>query len=98
MTIPIAARRADVWHCFEDFEALPRKVRVFDEHVERTGRDPASITRAANLSISEPWDDVIARAEDLRVMGFGYLVASWPPEGRDLLDGFARTVLPRLTG
>jgi F420-dependent oxidoreductase-like protein len=96
--IPIAARRADVWHCFEDFEVLPRKVRVFEEHVERAGRDPASIVRAANLSISEPWDDVIARAEALRGLGFGYLVVPWPSEGRERLDGFVRTVLPRLTG
>jgi F420-dependent oxidoreductase-like protein len=96
--IPIAARRADVWHCFEDFGVLPRKVRVFEEHVERAGRDPASIGRATNLSISEPWEDVIARAEALRELGFGYLVVSWPSEGVDRLDGFVRTVLPRLTG
>lgn len=97
VTIPIAARHADVWHCFEDFDVLPRKVRVFDEHVERAGRDPSSIARAANLSIAEPWDEVIARAEDLRGMGFGYLVVSWPPEGMDRLDAFVRTVVPNLT-
>ena len=96
--IPIAARRADVWHCFDDLEVLPRKVRVFDEHIERAGRDPAAIMRAANLPISDRWDDVLARAEALRGLGFGYLVVSWPPEGKDRLDGFVRTVLPRITG
>jgi alkanesulfonate monooxygenase SsuD/methylene tetrahydromethanopterin reductase-like flavin-dependent oxidoreductase (luciferase family) len=95
--IPIAARHADVWHCFEDFEALPRKVRVFEEHVERAGRDPASILRAANLSIAEPWEDVVARAEALDDLGFSYLVVAWPHEGRDRLDGFVETVMPQLT-
>jgi F420-dependent oxidoreductase-like protein len=98
VTIPIAARSADVWHCFEDFDVLARKVRVFDEHVERAGRDPASILRAANLSVSGPWEEVIARAEALAALGFGYLVVAWPPEGRDRLDGFVRTALPRLSG
>lgn len=94
--IPIAARQADVWHCFEDFEVLPRKVRVFEEHAERAGRDPASIGRAANLSIAEPWDEVAARAEALRELGFSYLIVFWPDEGSDRLDGFVQNVLPRL--
>ena len=96
--LPRAQRLADVWHCFEDFEALPRKVRVFDEHAARAGRDPASILRAANLSITEPWDEVLARGEALRELGFGYLVVFWPNEGRRRLDGFVRSVLPRLGG
>jgi F420-dependent oxidoreductase-like protein len=98
LMIPIAARLADVWHCFEDFEVLPRKVRVFDDHAARAGRDPASILRAANLSIAEPWDEVLARGEALRELGFGYLVVFWPNEGRRRLDGFVRSVLPRLSG
>jgi F420-dependent oxidoreductase-like protein len=96
--IPLAARHADVWHCFEDLDVLPRKVRVFDEHAERAGRDPASIVRAANLPIAGASTDVIARAETLRDLGFRYLVVSWPAEGRDRLDGFVRDVVPRLTG
>ncbi len=95
--IPLAARHADVWHCFEDFEVLPRKVRLFEENAERAGRDPASIVRAANLSIAEPWDEVTAQAEALRELGFSYLVVFWPSEGTERLDGFVRTVLPRLT-
>jgi alkanesulfonate monooxygenase SsuD/methylene tetrahydromethanopterin reductase-like flavin-dependent oxidoreductase (luciferase family) len=95
--IPMAARHADVWHCFADFDALPRKVAIFEEYVERVGRDPASILRAANLSIADPWDEVIERAGALRDLGFGYLVVFWPSEGRDRLDEFVRTTLPRLT-
>ena len=96
--IPIAARLADVWHSFDDIETLPRKVRVFDEHAERAGRDPASIVRAANLSVGDSSSNVMEQAETLRELGFSYLVVSWPPEGRDRLDGFVRTELPRLTG
>jgi F420-dependent oxidoreductase-like protein len=98
VTIPIAARHADVWHCFEDFDVLPRKVRVFEEQAKRAGRDPASIVRATNLSIGERWDDVTARAEALRELGFSYLVVPWPSGGRDRLDGFVQRVMPRLTG
>jgi len=54
-TIPIAARHADVWHCFGSVEALRRKASVLDENARRAGRDPSAIERASDLSISEPW-------------------------------------------
>jgi alkanesulfonate monooxygenase SsuD/methylene tetrahydromethanopterin reductase-like flavin-dependent oxidoreductase (luciferase family) len=98
LTIPVAARQADVWHAFDSFEALPRKARILEEHAERAGRDPSSIARATNLSISEPWKEVIERAEALRELGFAYLVVRWPDEGRRRLDGFVQKVLPGLTG
>ena len=34
---------------------LPRAVRAVDELATTAGRDPASITRASSLSLSEPW-------------------------------------------
>lgn len=95
LTIPIAARRADVWHSFDPFEVLPRKIRVFEEHAEKAGRDPSSIVRAANLSISETWGEVTDRAEALRELGFTYLVVAWPAEGERRLDGFVQSVMPR---
>ncbi len=98
LTIPVAARRADVWHSFDAFEDLPRKIRILEEHAERAGRDPSSIARAANLSISEPWDEVAERAEALRDLGFTYLVVAWPDEGQRRLDGFVRSVMPAFTG
>lgn len=97
-TIPIAARRADVWHCFSPFEELPRKARVLDEHAERAGRDPASITRATNLSISESWAEVSERADALRELGFAYLVVPWPRVGRRRIDHFVGRVMPALAG
>jgi alkanesulfonate monooxygenase SsuD/methylene tetrahydromethanopterin reductase-like flavin-dependent oxidoreductase (luciferase family) len=74
VTIPIAARQADVWHCFSPLEELPAKIRVLEEHARQAGRDPAAIGRATNLSISEPWNEVRERGEALRDLGFGCLV------------------------
>ncbi len=95
LTIPIAARHADVWHAFDAFEDLPRKISVLEEHAERAGRDPSSIARATNLSIAEPWGEVIERAEALSGLGFTYLVIAWPDEDRPRLDGFVERVMPR---
>ena len=97
LMIPLAARVADVWHCFEELEDLPRKIRIFEEHAELAERDPASILRAANLSIDGPLDDIVDRSESLRALGFGYLVVPWPSGGRETVDRFVREALPRLT-
>lgn len=98
LTIPIAARQADVWHSFDPFEELSRKIHILEDHAEKAGRDPSSIVRAANLPISEPWREVTERAEDLRDLGFTYLVVAWPYEGQRRLDGFVRSVMPGLGG
>jgi F420-dependent oxidoreductase-like protein len=94
--IPIAARLADVWHADDSIEALRRKSAVLDRHAQGAGRDPATIGRASNLSLSEPWDDVRRRAESLQGLGFDYLVAEWPSEGRGRLEEFIQDVLPDL--
>jgi alkanesulfonate monooxygenase SsuD/methylene tetrahydromethanopterin reductase-like flavin-dependent oxidoreductase (luciferase family) len=94
--IPLAARLADVWHCFEPLEALRGKVRVFDEHAERAGREPSSIGRATSISINDPWDEVADRAEAIRSLGFDYLVIEWPVEGRPRLESFVQQVMPSL--
>jgi F420-dependent oxidoreductase-like protein len=96
MTIPIAARLADAWHCFSPVEELPHKVRVFDRHAGEAGRDPSSILKATSVSISEPWDEVTRLAGHLRDLGFGYLVVPWPGEGRERVEEFARDVVPAL--
>jgi alkanesulfonate monooxygenase SsuD/methylene tetrahydromethanopterin reductase-like flavin-dependent oxidoreductase (luciferase family) len=96
LTIPIAARVADGWHCFSPFEELPAKARLFDDLAARQGRDVASIVKAANLSISEPWDRVEERTEALAGLGFGHLVVPWPEAGRGRVEAFASELLPRL--
>ncbi|MGI9033930.1 MAG: TIGR03560 family F420-dependent LLM class oxidoreductase [Acidimicrobiales bacterium] len=95
-TIPIAARYADVWHSFGSPAALRAKAAVLDEHARRAGRDPASITRATSLSLSDPWGQVRATAAELADAGFSYLVADWPPQGRTRVEEFVDKILPEL--
>jgi F420-dependent oxidoreductase-like protein len=96
-TIPIAGRRADVWHGFGSVESLRRRSAVLDRAAEAAGRDPQSILRATNLSISEPWGEVRERADALADIGFSYLVVSWPSEGWGRLEEFVAKVMPDLT-
>lgn len=96
LTIPVAARQADVWHGFGSPDTLRRRTRILDEHAERAGRDPASIARATSLSISEPWDEVRSRVDAFREMGVSYLEVSWPTEGWGRLEEFVQKVMPEL--
>ncbi len=96
LTIPIAARRADVWHESGSLPEMRDKTAIFDEHARAAGRDPSSIRRATDLSISEPWDEVRERAEDLRELGISYFVVSWPSQGWSRLEEFVDKVMPQL--
>ena len=95
-TMPLAARRANMWHGFGGVSVLARKSQLLDRLAEEAGRDPADIGRSTNLSLSEPWDEVRRTADQLREAGFSYLVASWPSEGRGRVDEFVEKVLPEL--
>jgi len=97
-TIPIAARRADVWHCFNDFEELPHKLGIFAEAAAKAGRNPAEVTKATNLSIDDAWEDVAERTSALAELGFAYLVVPWPEGGEERVEEFAHRVMPRLLG
>ena len=92
--MPLVARRADVWHAFGSPESLARRSRLLDRLAEEAGRDPASIRRATDLSISEPWDQVRATAETNAAAGIGYMVCGWPSEGRTRLEEFISEVMP----
>lgn len=95
--LPIAGRHADVWHGWADSpEELAEMNSIVDRAAEEAGRDPASILRASNLSISEPWDEVARAYEWMRDGGIGYLVVEWPTEGRARLDEFIGRILPSL--
>ncbi len=96
-TLPLVARYADVWHCYEPADRVRQLGADVDRLAEAAGRDPASILRAGSLSLSEPWDQVRRNAEELRDAGVGYLVCGWPGEGRARIEEFARTVLPGLS-
>ena len=57
-TMPIAARYADVWHCFGPPKYLADKSARISAHAEAAGRDPSAIRRAASLSIEADLDGV----------------------------------------
>lgn len=94
LMLPLAVRRADVWHGFGTAASIRRKTAIIDREAERAGRDPAAIRRATALSISEPWDEVMRTAESLAAEGISYLTVSWPGEGRARVEEF----LDRLGG
>ena len=97
-TLPLAARKADVWHGFGSVAELARKSRLVDRLAEEAGRDPKSVRRSTSLSLSEPWDEVRRDVEAKYEAGFEILVASWPSEGRARIEEFAAQVLPELQG
>lgn len=94
--LPLVARSADAWHCFAPPDVYARKWAIVADHAEKAGRDPASILRSTNLSLSEPWDHVKRSADAHRANGVGYLVCSWPSEGKSRLDEFVAAVMPDL--
>jgi F420-dependent oxidoreductase-like protein len=95
-TLPLVARYADVWHCYESPRAYRELSAEVDELAEQAGRDPAAILRASTLSLSEPWDEVRRAAKAMTDVGVGYLVCSWPGEGRARVEEFVTRVLPDL--
>jgi alkanesulfonate monooxygenase SsuD/methylene tetrahydromethanopterin reductase-like flavin-dependent oxidoreductase (luciferase family) len=91
--MPIAARFADVWHCFGPPEYLRGKSQKLTEMAEASGRDPARIRRAASLSLEGDLDDIARTVDAWAAIGFGYLVCGWPPEGRPAVERFAQRFL-----
>lgn len=91
--MPIAARYADVWHCFGPPKYLRVKSQLLDGMAEAAGRDPAQIRRAASLSLEGDIDDIARTVEQWDAEGFGYLVCGWPAEGRAAVEQFAQRFL-----
>jgi len=87
--MPIAARYADVWHCFGPPEVLRDKSARISEHAEAAGRDPSEILRAGSLSLEDDLDDVARTIDTWNDAGFGYLVCGWPSQGRSRVEEFA---------
>jgi len=98
LTIPIAARQADVWNTFGSIETLKRKTEVLERAAREAGRDPSEIVRTTDLSISEPWDEVRSSLGRLREIGFDTVIVSWPSEGKGRLEEFVAGVMPEYAG
>jgi alkanesulfonate monooxygenase SsuD/methylene tetrahydromethanopterin reductase-like flavin-dependent oxidoreductase (luciferase family) len=96
-TLPLVARYADMWHTntIADYRTASDHV---DRLAEQAGRDPATIGRAASLSLSEPLDEVRRNAQARCHLGLDYLVCSWPGQGRQRVEEFWTTIAPELLG
>jgi alkanesulfonate monooxygenase SsuD/methylene tetrahydromethanopterin reductase-like flavin-dependent oxidoreductase (luciferase family) len=91
--MPIAARYADVWHCFGPPDYLGAKSTLIDGMAEAVGRDPGEIRRAASLSLEDDLDDIARTVDRWEAEGFSYLVCGWPADGRPTVERFAERFL-----
>jgi alkanesulfonate monooxygenase SsuD/methylene tetrahydromethanopterin reductase-like flavin-dependent oxidoreductase (luciferase family) len=92
-TLPLVARYADVWHTHGGAQHHELSAEL-DRLATAEGRDPASIGRAGDLSLSEPWPEVTGALQQRIADGFGYLVCGWPGQGAARVEEFARKVMP----
>jgi alkanesulfonate monooxygenase SsuD/methylene tetrahydromethanopterin reductase-like flavin-dependent oxidoreductase (luciferase family) len=88
-SLPLVARHADAWHSFGDVEALTPLSALLDRLCEEAGRDPATLLRAASVSLEADVDDVRREIDAWSAAGFGYLVAGWPSGGRGKVEELA---------
>ncbi|HEX2851215.1 MAG TPA: TIGR03560 family F420-dependent LLM class oxidoreductase [Acidimicrobiales bacterium] len=93
-TLPLVARYADVWHGFGTPNSLRPSMERLDELTAAAGRDPASILRAASLSLSDDFNTIRRYLAKWRDGGWGYLVCGWPEEGYARVEQFATDVMP----
>jgi alkanesulfonate monooxygenase SsuD/methylene tetrahydromethanopterin reductase-like flavin-dependent oxidoreductase (luciferase family) len=91
--LPIAARFADVWHCFGPVEYLAGKSQRLSAMAEAAGRDPEAILRASSLSLEDDSDTIAQNVAAWEAAGFGYLHCGWPAGGRAQVEEFAARFL-----
>jgi alkanesulfonate monooxygenase SsuD/methylene tetrahydromethanopterin reductase-like flavin-dependent oxidoreductase (luciferase family) len=95
-TLPLVARYADVWHAYGTPNSLRDAGALLDVLATAEGRDPASIMRAASLSLDD-LEQARRHAAKWRDAGYGYLVCGWPGAGESQVESFVRDVLPEFT-
>lgn len=84
----LAAKHADVWHASGSLDSVIALSSALDRAIEEEQRDPTSVTRAANVDLSQPWAAMRKDVERLRAAGFGHVIFGWPSEGEAHLDTF----------
>ncbi len=94
--LPLAGRRADVWHAFGKLAEMTTKSAIVSRCAEEAGRDPAEIIRSASASLEGSPDEIRDRIAMWRDAGFTYLLAGWPQSGRSQLEKVAAEILPEL--
>jgi alkanesulfonate monooxygenase SsuD/methylene tetrahydromethanopterin reductase-like flavin-dependent oxidoreductase (luciferase family) len=92
-TLPIVAKYADAWHAFGSPNSLRDVSERLDQLAVDAGREPSAILRAGSLSLDD-LDTARRHAAKWRDAGYGYLVCEWPSAGADLVERFARDVMP----
>ncbi len=97
LMLPLIARQADAWHGFGSPEDMKRRSEIIDRHAEKAGRDPSSILRSGQLSLSQSMDDVKRSIDAMAEAGVGYLTVGWPSEGQQRVEELAR-LLPEYAG
>ena len=91
--MPIAARFADVWHCYGPVEVLAPKSQRLSDLASAAGRDPAEIRRASSLSLEDDLDDIASTIDAWESAGFDSLVCGGPGPGQPTVEAFARRFL-----
>ena len=69
-TLRIAAKYADHWNCWAGPETMKHKIRILGDHCAAVGRDPATITRSANMPLlfSDKLQEVERLIEGVRAL------------------------------
>jgi probable F420-dependent oxidoreductase len=73
VTLRLVAEHADIWNSFGPPATYRRKLKVLEEWCERTGRDPQTIERSANLRMPD-----LATVEAMVEAGCRHIVCSTP--------------------
>jgi F420-dependent oxidoreductase-like protein len=94
LMLPIVARRADVWHSSASFDVYHRKSQLLDRLASEAGRDPASIRRAASVSLDDEDAEVKRNIDRLLEIGVSYIYLGWPSAGQARIEEFARRIMP----
>lgn len=77
--IGVAAKYSDKWEASLSLDNYDRKVEVFEEHCEKSGRDPSSVERAFEITVAIAENDREAeemlekhRCERAAMRGYGF--------------------------
>jgi alkanesulfonate monooxygenase SsuD/methylene tetrahydromethanopterin reductase-like flavin-dependent oxidoreductase (luciferase family) len=96
-TLPLVARFADVWHTWGTPNSLREANERVDQLATEAGRDPSSIRRASSLSLDD-LDTARKHARKWQEAGYDHLICGWPGGGDELVEQFAREVMPDFVG
>ncbi len=96
-TLPMVGRHADAWHGqADDADELRARCDIIDAAADAAGRDPARSCAPRACRSASRGTRSSGRYEWMAAGGIGYLVVSWPSEGRGRVEEFFDQVMPTL--